>query len=357
VVGSELAKNARAALLMDYDSGTIVFEKNATERYPIASMVKIMTLGCVFDAIHSGVLDIDTDITVSENASSMGGSQAFLDANSVYKAGELIKSIVVASANDSCVALAEHIAGSVESFVEGMNARAQELGAVDTNFANCTGLPAEGAYSCAKDVGAMMRALLANPEFFEYAKVWMYDIAHPGGRTTALSNTNKLIRGYNGCDGGKTGFTNEAMYCLSATAKRGNTRLIAVTMGERDSKVRNFETAGLLNFGFANFETKKVVDKEQVMEQIAKVSRGKQEGVQVMPASDWFVFGKKSSNDKITQQIKIDTVQAPVKKGDKVGQIVILSNGAEIASVDIVALQDIQECGYLDMLQKVLQAW
>lgn len=354
---TELAKNARAAALLDYHTGTFVFEKNPNEHYPIASMVKIMTLNCIFDAINNGQLSIDSDITISENAAGMGGSQALLDANSVYKANELIKSIVVASANDSCVALAEHISGSVENFVQTMNAKATELGMKNTNFVNCTGLPAEGAYSSAYDVGIMMRALLKHREFYDYAKVWMYEIEHPGGRKTILSNTNKLIKGYNGCDGGKTGFTNEAMYCLAATAKRGDTRLIAITMGEKDSKVRNFETSSLLNYGFANYETKKVVDNTKELQDTIWISKGKTNELKIAPKDDCFVFFKKTSNDKMTQTIQIEKFQAPIQRGDKVGEMQILQNGEKIATVDLIATMDIQESSYFDLLNKVLQSW
>ncbi|MCL2797950.1 MAG: D-alanyl-D-alanine carboxypeptidase, partial [Firmicutes bacterium] len=219
--GEKLAVSARSALLVDYHTGTVVYEYNPTQHLPIASMVKIMTLGIIFDEIEKGGISFDTDVTASANAGAMGGSQAFLDANATYKAGELIKSIIVASANDSCVAMAEHIAGSTEEFVTRMNDKAAALGMSDTHFVNCTGLPAPGAYSCARDVGTMTRELLRHDGFYQFSTVWMFDFVHPGGRFTSLSNTNKLLKGYAGCDGGKTGFTTEAMYCLSATAKRG----------------------------------------------------------------------------------------------------------------------------------------
>ena len=202
-----LAAKAKAAVLMDAESGTIITEKNPTERVPIASMVKIMTLNIAFEEIEAGRLGYDDDVTASEYATSMGGSQAFLDTGSTYKVGELIKSIVVASANDSCVAIAEHISGSVPAFVERMNSTAGAWGMENTNFVNCTGLPAPNGYSSAGDAAIMFRRLIGHKDFFEFANVWMFDFVHPSGRVTQLSNTNKLVRFYEGCDGGKTGFT------------------------------------------------------------------------------------------------------------------------------------------------------
>ncbi|MDE6294051.1 MAG: D-alanyl-D-alanine carboxypeptidase, partial [Clostridiales bacterium] len=208
-----LASTCKAAMLLDANTGTVVFEKNTKQHLQIASMVKIMTLGLAFDEIARREIPLDTTVTASENAASMGGSQAFLDANADYRLDELLKSIVVASANDSCVAVAEYLYGSVDAFVAAMNERATEMGLNDTKFVNCTGLPKEGQYSCAADVAVMFKNLMAHEKFYDYAKVWMYDFEHPGGRVTGLTNTNKLIRFYDGCDGGKTGYTDEARSC------------------------------------------------------------------------------------------------------------------------------------------------
>ena len=234
----ELEIKSKEAVLVSADSGEVLFEHNADEKRPIASMVKIMTLLLCFENADSGKFSFDDMITVSQRAASMGGSQAFLDAGSAYMAEDLVKSIVIASANDSCVAMAEHIGGSVEGFVNLMNKRADELGMQDTVFVNCTGLPAAGQFSTAKDVSKMFRELIGHKKYFEYSGVWMEDFQHPGGRVTGLTNTNKLIRQYNGCDGGKTGYTSEAMHCLAATAKRGDMRLISVVVGL--TKIKNF---------------------------------------------------------------------------------------------------------------------
>ncbi|MDE6274745.1 MAG: D-alanyl-D-alanine carboxypeptidase, partial [Clostridiales bacterium] len=242
--------NCKAAYLCDYASGTAVYTKNETQELPIASMCKIMTLLLSFEAVDAGNLAYDEMITVSDRAAGMGGSQVFLQENLQYSADALMKSVAVCSANDSCVALAERIAGSESAFVDAMNARAKELGADHTLFANCTGLPKEPQYSCARDVALMLREMISHEKYFEYSKVWLEDFAHPDGRTTTITNTNKLIRFYDGCDGGKTGFTNQAGFCLAATAKRGDTRLVSVVIGA-DSSANRFEgTKSLLNYAF-----------------------------------------------------------------------------------------------------------
>lgn len=355
-VDTSLAKSARAATLMDFDTGTIVFEKNSTDRYPIASMVKIMTLLLIFEQIENGDLSINHDIVVSENAASMGGSQAFLDANTAYKAGELIKSIIVASANDSCVALAEHICGTVDSFVEMMNKKASELSMQNTNFVNCTGLPAPNGYSCAKDVATMLRNLIKFDMFFYYAKVWLYDFQHPNGRTTTLTNTNKLIKAYKGCDGGKTGFTQEAQYCLAATAKRGDTRLISVAMGLKEPKVRNFEVSNLFNYGFGNYETRQFVCKDIPLQEM-QVKRGKTELLQIAPLNDYFYFSAKTNKQKIESQVVLEDVTAPIEKRQVVGKLILKTGEQVLIEIPLIALIDIDEKSYIDFLNSVVKEW
>ncbi len=244
---------AKSSFLMDYGTKTVMHEQNGQAHLPIASMCKIMTLLLSFEAIEEGKLSIDEEISVSERAASMGGSQVFLEANAKYPVKELIKSIVVCSANDSCVAMAERIAGSEGLFVEKMNEKAKVLGANDTLFANCTGLPKEPQYSCARDVALMLKALLNHEEYYDFGKVWLDKFQHPKGRYTEITNTNKLVRFYEGCDGGKTGFTNEAGFCLAATAKRGNMRIISVVIGEESSANRFEDVRTMFDYAFANY--------------------------------------------------------------------------------------------------------
>ena len=352
-----IESKSRAALLIDGGTGTVIYEKDPEKRLQIASMVKIMTLNVIFDEIDVGNLSYDEMIVASDNAASMGGSQAFLDAGSEYKVSELIKSIIVASANDSCVAMAERISGSVPAFVERMNATATEYGMENTYFVNCTGLPAPNQYSCACDVAKMTRELIKHKDFFEFAGVWMFDFVHPSGRVTGLSNTNKLVRFYNGCDGGKTGFTTEALSCLSATAKRGDTRLICVVIGAENSKTRNAEVSELFNYGFANFESRNVVTEGEAVEKSIAVSGGKKDTICGVAKSNVSVFGKKGSMQNIEKELNFDKVFAPVRKGDKIGEICIMLNGEKIGTTDILAGEDVMTKNYRDYVDDIIKKW
>lgn len=356
-VSADVVKGINSSsLLMDFASGTVIHELNASQRRPIASMVKIMTLLRTYESIASGKASLEDDVTISQRAADMGGSQAFLDAGSVHKLKNLIKTIIVASANDSCVAVAEHISGSVENFVDSMNKRAGELGLKDTNFVNCTGLPATNQYSCAGDVATMMRTLISTESnYFEYSKIWMEDFVHPGGRVTGLTNTNRLIRFYQGCDGGKTGYTNEAKHCLCATAKRGETRLIAVVVGAPDSQTRFKEVSDLLNYGFGNYESKVMLAKDGLEE--IQIKSGVKEALKIAPAEQLALFGKKGET-KGELVIDLHDVKAPVKKGDAVGYALIVApDGSVLAKTDIVALEDIEKQSFFDTVRDILGQW
>lgn len=349
--------NARAYLVADYYSGEIVESKNENERYPIASMVKITTLSIVFDAINEGKLKWDDEIMVSENAFSMGGSQAFLDCGQTYRAEELIKSVIVASANDSCVALAEHLEGSVENFVAKMNDKAKSLNMENTNYVNCTGLPADGAYSSAKDVLIITRELMKNDKFFDYAKVWMYDIEHSGGRTTSLTNTNKLVRFYNGMDGGKTGFTNEALSCLSCRATRGDTSLMCVVIGSPSSKERNSTVSSLLNQGFANYENSVVVKKGDLLEDKVSVKNGKADFVECEYGQDVKTFAKKNTPVKMQEKLEFLSLSAPIKSGDVVGYKTFYCGNGKEYRVELIAKNSIDCKNYSDFINDFAKKW
>ncbi len=349
--------NARAAMLLDYDTGSVIYEYNQLNRQPIASMVKIMTLLLAFEHADSGLLDYESDVVISENAGSMGGSQAFLDAGSSYKVNDLLQSIVVASANDSCAAIAEKISGSMESFVAEMNKRAAELKMENTCFVNCTGLPADGQYSCAADVAVMSRELFSHQKFFEYSGVWMYDLTHPSGRVTRLTNTNKLIRAYKGCDGGKTGFTNEAMSCLAATAKRDDTRLISIVIGGADSKKRNAEVSKLFNYGFANYETKEIIKGGDKFSEAVKVEGGKSDTVEGVYADSFKLFSRKGDDSDYEITYEINNVSAPVNANDEIGKAVIARGGEAIGEVKIVALKGVEKKGYMDIVDDFISKW
>ncbi len=350
------AKTSKAAVLLDSETGTVVYEKNAKDRLQIASMVKIMTLSIAFDEIVKRDIPLDTLVNASDNAASMGGSQAFLDANAEYRLDELLKSIIVASANDSCVAVAEYLYGSVDAFVSAMNERAAEWGMSDTHFVNCTGLPHEGQYCCASDVAVMFSKLIEHEKFFEYANVWMYDFAHPNGRVTQLTNTNKLVRFYDGCDGGKTGYTDAARSCITVTAKRGDTRLICVSIGAENSKTRNAEVSELLNYGFANYKTVYAVKRGDTVGEFA-VNNGKTDGISVVAADDLSAFVKTGEPCEFTFEPNIGKIAAPVKEGDIVGEITVLRNGEKFGSVNAVAAQSCEKKGYLDIVEDFIGNW
>ncbi len=348
--------NAKSALLMDYHTGEILFEQNSTERLQIASMVKIMTLLLCFEEIENGNLKTDDMISVSENASSMGGSQAFLDAHCDYKAEELIKSIIVASANDSCVAMAEHLSGSVENFVEKMNKKAESLGLCDTYFVNCTGLPAPNQYSCAKDVATMSRELFSYPRYFEYSKIWMFDFAHPSGRTTELTNTNKLVRFYEGCDGGKTGYTDEARSCLSATAMRGNTRFISVIIGAPSSKERNAQISKMLNNAFGKYETKQLIIKGEKLGETT-VKGGKEKTVAYCAGEDLFKLVKKGEKIEPRYELHLSSAKAPLKIGCRIGTLEVYIENDKIGEVELQSMCDIGKENYLDLVNNLISNW
>ena len=353
----DLAQNCKAAYLSDWHSGTQIFSKNEQERLPIASMCKIMTLILCMDELENGSLKADEEISVSENASGMGGSQVFLEAGASYKASDLIKSICIASANDSCVGMAERIAGNEDLFIARMNERAKSLGADNTVFVNCTGLPKQGQYSCAKDVALMLSELLRHEDYFTYSKIWMDKIQHPEGRETEMANTNKLIRFYNGCDAGKTGFTNEAGFCLAASAKRGNMRAVSVVIGGADSKARFGAVSSMFDYAFATCENKVAVDGEQVLEEKCPVSGGKVDCVSVKPARSSYVFVNRTENSEIITDIEFYEVKAPVQVGDVVGEITVYKNGVETDKVQLLANEDVRKNTLWDAIGNIAKNW
>ncbi len=348
----EVAVTAKEAILVSED-GQVLAEHNATEHRPIASMTKIMTLLCVYDALDDNKISLDDQVCVSERAASMGGSQVFLEQGGTYTVNNLIKSVVVCSANDSCVALAEHVSGSVESFVKTMNEKCAELGLVDTHFDNCTGLPAVSQYSCAKDVSVMLRNLVKHPHYFSCSRIWMEDFAHPGGRVTGMTNTNKLVRFYQGCDGGKTGFTSEAGHCLAATAVRNGMRVFAVVVGATDSKTRFKEVSDMFNYAFANYEQKVyLADNEKVGD--IDVVGGKANSAEVVSDGQLTFFGKKGQSACTVTVEQLDHIQAPVRKGDIIGTARLLRDGEEVASVKLVAACGVEAKSYLDYVKEII---
>ena len=353
----DLGIQAKASFLMDYDTGSILYAKNETQRLPIASMCKIMTLTLCFEAIDNGLLAMNDEICVSERAASMGGSQVFLEANAKYPVYELIKSIIVCSANDSCVALAERISGSESIFIDAMNKKATELGADNTLFANCTGLPKEPQYSCAKDVAIMLKSLLSHEEYYQFGKVWLDKFQHPEGRYTEITNTNKLIRSYDGCDGGKTGFTNQAGFCLAATAKRNGLRVISVAIGADSSEHRFDDVRCMFDYAFANYTITPIAEVGVALDEQAPVETGKEKFVCVCPERTAVSFEKRGEKSSITIDARFQKVRAPVEKGQAVGELVVYKNGVEIDRVALLAMQDVGKATWFDHLCDIASEW
>ncbi len=354
----EVAADCKAAYLMDDGSGVQMYAKNETERLPIASMCKIMTLLLALESADAGELSYDEQITVSERAAGMGGSQVFLGAGLSYRADELLKSIAVCSANDSCVAIAERLAGSEGAFCERMNERAKKLGAENTLFANCTGLPKEPQYSCARDVALMLRELIRHEKYHEYSRIWLEDFAHPDGRTTQMTNTNKLIRQYDGCDGGKTGFTNEAGFCLAASAKRGEMRVVSVVIGSSDSKARFSATKSLFDYAFDHFESKIYLTAGIPLDREVSVRGSSVEKMPIVPESSLGVLRKRGVEENYTVSYEIEEcLGAPIAAGETVGQAVLLRDGVEVARINLLAGSDAPKYSWWEAYRENARHW
>ena len=345
--------SAFSAYMTDAESGRVLYAKAADEKHEIASMVKIMTANLVFEALDRGDISLDQDVTVSSVAAGMGGSQMFLDEGAVYKVDDLIKGVIVASANDASVALAELISGSHQAFVNAMNSRAQEMGMTNTRFSCATGLPDSGEqYSTARDVNTMTRALMKHAKYYDYAGIWMEDFVHPSGRTTQLVNTNKLIRNYAGCVGGKTGFTNEAGFCLSACADRKGVRVVATLIGGKDSNTRFSEVSGMFNYAFANYTRAKAVCAGEQMGE-AKVRGGKIDSLPYGADRDVSVLiknGETLSDPVITLP---DKLKAPVTRGDVIGTAEYSAPTGEKITVNLIALCDVEKASLWDIIKDI----
>jgi D-alanyl-D-alanine carboxypeptidase (penicillin-binding protein 5/6) len=352
-----LTTGCKSAYLMDAYSKECIYSENETKRLPIASVCKVMTITLCFEAIESGKLDLNNDILISDHAAGMGGSQVFLQSGLKYKLSELVKSAIVCSANDSCVAISEAVCGNEETFVAKMNEKAQEIGCTDTQFTNCTGLPKEGQYSCAKDVALMFANLISYPDYFTFSKIWLEDFTHPDNRTTTITNTNKLIKKYNYCDGGKTGFTNEAGFCLTATANKDNMRLISVVLGGDSSDNRFSSTINLFNYGFSNYKNAIVLDSTINLNEKFMVSNGKKNELYVRPERNCYVFTKANDTTQITFDIKQNKLKAPIEKGTTVGVIDVYKNGVICDSINLVASEDIMKANYGDYFKSVCENW
>ena len=350
-----LSVSSKSAILMDVGSGQILYEKNAHDKLPPASVTKVMTMLLICEALDSGKITLDDSVQISDNAASMGGSQIFLEAGEVQKVDTLLKGIAVASANDGCVAMAEYIGGSVESFVDMMNAKAKELNMKDTNFVNTNGLPVDNHYTSAHDIAIMSRELLKHDVISKYLTTWMDQVVVGKKQiTVGLANTNKLIKHYQGATGVKTGFTQQAKYCLSASAKRGDTHLVAVTLGAETSPERFKDATSLLNFGFANYESVKLCSKNDNIATLT-LDKADEQKINLVAKEDLSVLIKKGGNKDFTRKIKVnENPTIPIKKGTNLGYVEIYQGKTLVGKVDLVNTKDIQKASYLKMLQRVI---
>lgn len=348
---------SKAACLVDFSSGETLYAKEETKHLPIASMVKMMTILLTLEQIEKGTLNEDDLITTSERASGMGGSQVFIDPYVEYSAGELLKSVIIASANDASVALAEHISGSEEAFVSDMNEKAKQLGMNDTHYTNCTGLPAPEQYSCALDCATILKEVAKYDLYHKYSTIWMDEIVHPSGRKTEIVNTNRLVRYYEGCDSGKTGSTNEAGCCLSASAKRNNMRLISVVIGAQNSQIRFNECSKLFNYGFANYESKEIVGTEKPLVEIA-VCKGKADSAGLYAKESFSMIAKKGEKEAYqTDIVAPEKINAPTQAGQEVGKVIISKDGNVIKEVYLILKTEIQSLTFKDCFDKVAFSW
>lgn len=344
---------APSAVLMETSSGKILFEKNPHEQRPCASITKVMTMLLVCEAIDKGKLSLDDTITASAHAASMGGSDIWLEEGETMSADDMIKATVVASANDAAVALAEHLCGSEEVFVEKMNEKASQLGMKDTVFKNCNGLDEDGHITSAYDVAVMSRELMRHEMIFDYTSIWLDNLRD--GKTQIV-NTNKLLKTYNGITGLKTGTTNDAGCCMSASAKRGDMNLVAVVLGCNSGKERFSDAAALLDYGFANFSVTQLKAPEDLPKTI-KVENGMQGNIGIGCDVNASIVLDKNSSSKIVSKIDLpESIEAPVVSGQKLGTVTYSLDGNAVKSFEITALQDAEKISFASVFSVLLNS-
>ena len=353
---AEIDISAPSAVLMEASTGTVIYEKDADTTRPPASVTKVMTMLLIFDALEAGSIHLEDEVTTSEYAASMGGSQVFLEPGEIQTVDTMLKCIAVASANDACVAMAEYICGSEEEFVRKMNERAKGLGMDNTNFVNCNGLDAEGHVTSARDIALMSRELIAKyPQIHDYSMIWMENITHNTSKGTSefgLTNTNKLVRQYEYATGLKTGSTGEAKFCVSATGEKNGIEMIAVVMGAETSKERFADAVKLLNHGFGKCQL--YTDESAPDVQSADVEGGVREYVSVERPGAFSYLDMTGANlaevEKRTEMN--ENLSAPLKKGDVIGYIVYSIDGREIGRAELTAGEAVEKAGFIDYLIK-----
>lgn len=353
---TDIAGNAKSAILIEATTGKIIYEKNSHEKLAPASMTKIMSMLLIMENIDKGVISWDDTVTTSENASSMGGSQILLETGEQMTVYDMFKGVAVASGNDAVVALAEYVAGSEEEFVNMMNKKAKELGLKDTVFKNPHGLDAANHYSSAYDMAFIAKELVKYEKVFEFTSIYEDYLRKGTDRELWLVNTNKLVRFNPIVDGLKTGYTSEAGYCLTATAKKNNMRLISVLMGEPDTKTRNSETTSLLDYGFAKYKAENIVTKNTVIDKL-KIEKASNKNVDIVPVNDYSVILEKTDKiGKITYDLKLKNIKLPIKKGDKIGTLIIKEDNKKISEVDVTVKENLKKANMLELYGTYLKS-
>jgi D-alanyl-D-alanine carboxypeptidase (penicillin-binding protein 5/6) len=353
---AKLAENASSAIVIERDTGEVIFDKNSHEKLPPASMTKIMTMLLIMEAIDKEAIAYEDMVRTSEYAASMGGSQIFLEPGEEMSVEDMLKAIAVASANDASVAMAEHLAGTEEEFVAMMNDKAKELGLENTNFINTNGLPAENHYTTAYDLAMISKELLKYDEITKFTGIYEdYLRADSEEDKFWLVNTNKLVKFYPGVDGLKTGYTREAMYCLTATAEKNGMRVITVIMGAPSPKERNSQITSMLDYAFSQFQAHKLYDREHVLADV-EVSKGDKDQIPVVTSESVSILTKKGVKiDDVTERLEIEAnLRAPVKKGDEVGKLFIEKEGEILSETPLVAGDDVLEASWWKLFKRTL---
>lgn len=341
--GLNLAPNAKSAIMLEASTGKVIYEKEADLQLPMASMTKMMTLLLIMENIENGNLKWDEMITASEYASSMGGSQIFLETGEQMTVEDLVKGICIASGNDAAVAMAERIGGTEENFVKMMNDKAKTLKLKNTNFINACGLDADGHYSSARDMAIIAKELVKHDKILEFSGTYEDYLRKNTDKSFWLVNTNKLVRYYQGVDGLKTGFTSTAGYCITTTAKRNDLRLITVVMGEPTSPIRNSETTTMLDYGFNTYQIDKVLSSNDIVSK-QKVHLSKENTVEIIPKEDINILNTKTGTKRnVTYKVELDSLKAPIKKGTKVGKINVIEDNKTIMTIDAITKTDINK--------------
>lgn len=351
-----LLSDGKSAILIEATTGKIIYEKNVHERYAPASMTKIMSMILIMEEIEKGNLKWNETLTTSSNASSMGGSQIFLQANEKMSVKDLFKGVAIGSANDATVVFAERIAGTEDKFVEKMNQKAKELGLKDTNFKNATGLDEANHYSSAYDMAFMARELVKHEKIFEFTTIYEDYLRQNTDNKFWLVNTNKLIKTYEGADGLKTGYTKEAGYCLTATANKNRMRLIGTIMGASDSKTRNSNMMTLLDYGYNSYEMQVEVKKGDVISN-KKITKAKNQNVKIVPKKDASVLIKRGEEkETLNYEIKLDKIKLPLKKGQRVGILKLKDGNKVVSKVELTVKNDIKKASIIEIYRRSLKS-